>query len=189
MKAPKKEESIIKVKKFCKQLEKNINNYIQSLSLNDPTKPISAYFLKIDSIYGVKKTKKTNIGGRNNFFLRFNLNFFNCRTFEFFGNTYKSPYLKVKINETSHYELAEGEPLFIYFMTNLDPLIKNQAMIIFEILLVEIAEDGRVVNQTCEGWGMLEIEDHNNSTKGVTANVYLGTPRNLLYNNMKSILY
>ena len=185
MKDPKKEESIMKIKKFCKQLEKNINNYIPSVALNDPTKPISSYFLKIDSIYGVKKTKRTVLSGKNNFFLRFNLNFFNTKTFEFFGNTYKSPYLKVKINETSHYELAETEPLFIYFLTNLDTTIKNQVMIIFEILLVEIAEDNRVINQTCEGWGMLEIDDHNN-TKGVTADVYLGTPRNLLYNNMKS---
>jgi hypothetical protein len=187
MKDPKKEEAIIKIKKFSKQLEKNINNFIPSISLNDPTKPISSYFLKIDSIYGVKKTKK-NLSGKNNFFLRFNLNFFNTKTFEFFGNTYKSPYLKVKINETSHYELAETEPLYIYFLTNLDPTIKNQVMLIFEILLVEIAEDNRVVSQTCEGWGMLEIDDHTN-TKGVTADVYLGTPRNLLYNNMKSIIF
>jgi hypothetical protein len=175
----------MKVKKFCKQLEKNINNYIPSIYFSDLSKPISSYFMKIDSIYGVKKTKRTLSSGKNNFFLRFNLNFFNPKTFEFFGNTFKSQYLKVKLNETSHYELAEGEPLYIYFMTNLDPTIKNQAMIIFEILLVEIAEDNRVVNQTCEGWGMLEIEDQNN-TKGVTADVYLGTPRNLLYNNMKS---
>jgi hypothetical protein len=184
-----KQETFKRVKLFCRNVEKNMNNYIISDTFNDPAKHPEGYCLRIDSIYGVKKSqiKKQNPNERTTHCLRFNLTFFNPRTLQFFGNTYRSPFLKVRINETLHYELAENNPLFVYFLANIDPSVKGQAYIVFEILLVEIAEDERVISQTCEGWGLFEIENQNNlNSKGVTSKVYLGTPRNLLYKNLKS---
>jgi hypothetical protein len=186
-----KQEAFKRVKLFCKNVEKNMNNYIISDSFNDPTKHPEGYCLRIDSIYGVKKSQiKKQTNERTNLFLKFNLTFFNPKTLQFFGNTYRSPILRVKVNETLHYELAESNPLFVYFLANVDPTAKGQAYIVFEILLVEMTEDNRVLSQTCEGWGLLDIENQNNlNSKGVTSKVYLGTPRNLLYKNMKSRVF
>jgi hypothetical protein len=180
------QDAFKRVKLFCRNVEKNMNNYIMSEALNDPAKYPEGYCLRIDSIYGVKKSQiKKQTKENTNLFLRYNLTFFNPKTLEFFGNTYRSPFLKVRINETLHYELAENNPLFVYFLANVES--KGQAYIVFEILLVEVAEDNRVISQTCEGWGLLEIENQNNvNSKGVTSKVYLGTPRNLLYKNIKS---
>src|SRR5690348_10512135 len=105
----KQQEAFKKVKLFCRNVEKNMNNYMISDTFNDPAKYPEGYCLRIDSIYGVKKSqiKRTNTNTKEptNIFLRYNLTFFNPKTLQFFGNTYRSPFLKVRINETLNYEL------------------------------------------------------------------------------------
>src|SRR5689334_22350250 len=105
-----RQEAFKKVKLFCRNVEKNMNNYMTSDTFNDPAKYPEGYCLRIDSIYGVKKStlRRTNTKEQTNMFLRYNLTFFNPKTLQFFGNTYRSPFLKVRINETGHYELAEN---------------------------------------------------------------------------------
>jgi len=52
----KREAKIKRIKKFCRFLEKNINNYINlNQPLYDQNKSIKGLYLKIDSVNGIKK--------------------------------------------------------------------------------------------------------------------------------------
>jgi len=52
------EDNLAKTRKFCRNVEKNLNNYIKNETFYDPSKPSSTYFLSIESISGIKKEQK-----------------------------------------------------------------------------------------------------------------------------------
>lgn len=183
-----KDDKLRKLRKFCRILEKNMNNFIASEYLNDPNKIPKGYSIKIESVNGIKKIfpKNTVRNPKNKYFLRFFITFFNQKTSEFFGNTFKSPLLKIKFTDSGHYELAESDPLYVYFLSNLKNEGKNIAFCIIEVIFVETTEDERILSQTCEGWGLLEVEETNSGQKGLPTSVFMGTPRNLLHKALKS---
>lgn len=183
----KKEAKIKRIKKFSRFLEKNINNYINFNASYDQNRVIKGFYLKIDSVNGIKKIfpKEKLVPGRK-YFLRFFVTFYNTTTSQFFGNTYKSPLLNIKFNETGHYELNESEPLYVYFMSDsIDP--KNGIYAVLEILFVEAAPDLRIVSQNCEGWSLLDLQESPVGKMGTPVQIFTGTPRNLMHKAMKSI--
>src|SRR5690349_18175598 len=86
-----------RVRKFCRIIEKNMNNYINIEGQQDSNRQCQGFFLKIDSINGIKRNWKDNIIPKDrNFYMRFFLTFFNQKTLQFFGNTYKSQLLPIR---------------------------------------------------------------------------------------------
>lgn len=174
------------LKKFCRILEKNMNNYIDIHNNSDPNRIIKGLYLKIDSVNGIKKIlPKEKIIKGNKYFLRFFITFFNSAISQFFGNTYKSPLLNIKFNQTGHYELNELEPLYIYFLSDIIDQ-KNAINAILEIIFVETSDDLRIISQSCEGWGIMEVLDTPVGKMGNPTQIYMGTPRNLMYKPVKS---
>ena len=182
----KREVKIKRIKKFSRFLEKNINNYINFNNTYDQSRVIKAFYLKIDSVNGIKKIfPKEKIVPGMKYFIRFFITFYNTTTTQFFGNTYRSPLLNIKFNETGHYELNESEPLYVYFLNDsTDP--KNGIYAVLEILFVEAAQDLRIISQNSEGWGLLDLQETAASKMGTPVQIYTGTPRNLMHKAMKS---
>lgn len=188
MKKSNNENKIKRIKRFSKILEKNINNYM-NMNINfDPSRVIRGLYLKIDSINGIKKIfpKEKLIPGRK-YFLRFFVTFYNTNICQFLGNTYKSLLLSIRFNETGHYELNERDPLYVYFLSDSSDS-KNGIFAILEILFVETSEDLRIISQTCEGWGMLDLNETPIGKMGTPIQIYSGTPRNLMHKSSKSII-
>lgn len=184
----KREEKIKRIKKFSRFLEKNMNNHLNLNLANDQSRIIKGFYLKIDSVNGIKKIfpKEKLVQGRK-YFLRFFITFYNTTTSQFFGNTYKSPLLNIKFNETSHYELNESEPLYVYFLSDsTDP--KNGIYAVLEILFVEAAQDLRIISQNCEGWGLVDLQETPAGKMGTPIQIFTGTPRNLMHKALKGKL-
>ncbi len=183
----KREAKIKRIKKFCRFLEKNINNYINlNQPLYDQNKSIKGLYLKIDSVNGIKKIiPKEMLTNDKKFFIRFFITFYNTATSQFFGNTYKSPLLNIRFNETGHYELYEPEPLYVYFLGDSNDG-KNHTFGVLEILFVETSLDFRIISQNCEGWGFLDIQESEVRKSAMPTQIFSGTPRNLMHKGMKS---
>jgi len=182
----KKEAKIKRIKKFSRYLEKNMNNHINFNMSFDQNRIIKGLFLKIESVNGIKKLiPKEKIDPNKRFYLRFFITFYNSKTNQFFGNTYKSPLLNIKFNHTGHYELNEIDPLYVYFLSDSnDP--KSGIFCILEILFVEADSELRINSQTCEGWGLLDLQETTVGKMGNPTQVFTGTPRNLMHKAMKS---
>lgn len=189
---PKKD--MVSVRKFCRMIERNMNNF-QSMDNNqDSGRQCRGFFIKLDSVNGIKKSWKNNsLPNDKNFYLRFFMTFFNNKTSQFYGNTFKSPLLKIKFNETGHYELIDKDPLYVYFLTNTNsnngnimgsvPKLIHQCVV--EVVFVETNKSDYILNQTCEGWGIIDVsEDSGMDQKQGSTPVYLGTCRSLLNKNL-----
>jgi hypothetical protein len=182
-KTNKNENHLKRIKKFCRILEKNTNNYIPFKFSTENNQITKGMYLRIDSINGIKRIlpKDGNLGKK--FFIRIFLTFFHYNSTQFFGNTYKSDLLNIKFNETGHFELNELDPLYVYFLCDAND-DKNGISAIMEILFVETADDLRIVNQTSEGWGLLEIQESPNGKNGIATKVYSGSPMVLMHKNI-----
>lgn len=175
-----------RIKKFCRIVEKNANNFIPlkiPLEFNNNNTPIpKGQYLRIDSINGLKKIlPREQIIGKK-FFLRIFITFFHSNSSQFFGNTYKSQLFNIRFNETGHYELNELDPLYVYFLCDAND-VKNGISAIMEILFIEAAEDLRIISQSCEGWSLLELQEGQNGKMGNTAKINNGSPRVLMHKN------
>ncbi len=182
----KREAKIKRIKKFSRYLEKNVNNYINFNIANDQSRVIKGFYLKIDSVNGIKKIfPKEKLVQGSKYFLRIFITFYNTTTSQFFGNTFKSQLLNIKFNETGHYELNESEPLYVYFLSDsTDP--KNGIYAVLEILFVEAAQDLRIISQNCEGFGLLDLQETPAGKMGTPIQIFTGTPRNMIHKAMKS---
>ena len=58
------EDNLSKSRKFCRNVEKNLNNYIQNETSYDHSKPSSTFYISIESINGIKKEQKVIILNR-----------------------------------------------------------------------------------------------------------------------------
>jgi hypothetical protein len=182
-KTNKNENHIKRIKKFCRILEKNTNNYIPFKFSGQNNLISKGLYLRIDSINGIKKIiPKEQVAGKN-FFIRIFLTFFHNNSTQFFGNTYKSQLLNIKFNDTGHFELNELDPLYVYFLCEANDN-KNGINAIMEILFVETNEELRILNQTSEGWGLLEIQESPNGKNGVSTKIYSGSPMILMHKNI-----
>jgi hypothetical protein len=192
---PKKD--MVSVRKFCRMIERNMNNFQSIDSYQDASRQCRGFFLKLDSVNGIKKSWKNNaIPNDKNYYLRFFLTFFNQKTSQFYGNTFKSPMLKIKFNETGHYELIDKDPLYVYFLTNTNTnqngntassssMSKLIHQCVVEVVFVETNKSDYILNQTCEGWGVIDVsEDSGMDQKQGSTPVYLGTCRSLLNKNL-----
>jgi len=189
-----KDENLKRVRRFCRMLERNLNSYYNSDYLHDINRQCKGFFLKIDSINGIKKIWPNNIvpQGRK-FYIRFFMTFYNQQTSQFIGNTYKSPLLKITFNKAGHYELDQKDPLYVYFLSQPQSNYNQGGKVLYdqcaiEIIFVETNESDYVLAQNCEGWGVLNIVDNSENpiTKSSSTGVYLGSCRQLLHKGPKT---
>lgn len=107
-------EKLAKLKKFAKQMERNVNTYVPP-SWVDKNTPPKGYFLKVHSVNGVQLSP---VASGNKRCIRLFFSFFNSKTKEMFGNTYRTPMIEPKLLDKNYFDLKS--PVFSYFLGNID---------------------------------------------------------------------
>lgn len=159
-----------KLKLFCRQIELNRNNFVSSEFKGED---VVGCRITINSVNGIKKNISKHLS--NQYSIRFSITFYNSNSKQFFGNTIMSKKLKIKFNNSGHFELDDEVQTF-YFFNNL-PENQNVVLAVIEIIFVEMSNEN-VISKTCSGWSFFEVKNLKNSEKRFEK-IYYGSSRNL----------
>ena len=170
--------------KFIKNIVKNINNSKNITNTIDKKEKNYGFVIEIRSLTGLYiNPKEIIISPRHKYFIRYFINTFNLVTRQQYGNTYRSPFIAVKINENDLIEINNNSKIYAYILSQ-DP--KNENLVV-QIILVETNNDEVILKEKCLGWTLLELSleaQKNEASERITpekVGIYAGTSRELLY--------
>ena len=172
--------------KFIKNIVKNINNSKNITNTIDKKEKNYGFVIEIRSLTGLYiNQKEIIISPRHKYFIRYFINTFNLITRQQYGNTYRSPFISVKINENDLIEINDYSKIYAYILSK-DP--KNENLIV-QIILTETNDDEVILKEKCLGWTLLELSleaQKNEASERINpekVGIYAGTSRELLYSN------
>lgn len=180
-------DSVKRLRKFIKMIERNMNNSINLDSNIDITRKSKGYVIRLLSINGIKKVFPNGAPDENlQYSIRYFINMFNSQNMHFYGNTFRSPTIKVSFDQSGYIKILEPHPQQVYVLSPDED--KDQCIV--QIIFVESNKDDDVIlSQTCEGWTIFSLKNFVTGDKTVIANqeipqgqtkIFLGSPRDLL---------
>ena len=182
------EDSVKNLRIFLKKIERNMNNSINIENTLDKNRKSKGFSLKIIQLNGLKKIiEKPN--PNHKYFIRYFINMYNTSNEKFYGNTFRSEKIEVKINDNYQITVVNPELFYAYVLS---PDEKNDNYVV-QIIFVETNENEDIINQSCEGWTILKInrnvsgENQNQQVSNTTSDIFLGSPRDLLFKKFEEL--
>ena len=178
---------IKKLRKFLKAIEKNMNNSTGIDSNLDTRRDSKGYTLKLVGMNGIKKVfPEGKQDDQKNYYIRYFINMYNSTNQRFYGNTFRSPLLKISFDGAGYIKLQNPEPFIAYVLSPDDESDNCIAQIIF----VEATKEDVILSQSIEGWTIFRLKESLSSDPAANpgqsmpirnSKIFLGSPRDLLY--------
>ena len=182
-----------RLRKFLQTVEKNLKNSMNISSTFNKNRFSTGFIIKICDFSDLKKNyiESGDINKDHKYYLRYFLNIFNRKQKKMYGNTYRSPKFEIEINNFE-IRLKNNEPFYAYVLS---PTSEDDSVIIQYILTETSNEDTEtIIQQTCEGWSLMELNQINISNINDRQNpnketqIFRSSPRELLTNYDKTTM-
>ena len=186
-------EDFSNLRVFLRNLEKNFNNSYNTHDTVNKKQKNLGFTVGIYEFNGLfKDLSEENLNSSNKFYLRYFVNMYNMDNKQMCGNTYRSPLLKIKFNE-NEIQLEKNDPLFLYVLCQ-----GPSDVMIMQLIFTETTPDDIIIRQSCIGWTFFKLCDvldfigNNMQNQGnntlSTSFIFLGSPRDLNYKNIKDLV-